>query len=116
VISLAQRRKDKNIPQLSYPKLVHRSDSSITMLLAIGVLIASISVFITSVGTSASTSLSDFTINIPPGNINDESHTNTSEIEPPQGLTPSESLTLRGLSPQGESDLSVVCSLFPERC
>jgi hypothetical protein len=86
------------------------------MLMVIGVFIASISVFITFVGTSVSASLSDFTINIPPGNINDESGTNTSEIKPPQGLTPSESLTLRGISPQGESDLSVVCSLFPERC
>jgi hypothetical protein len=83
------------------------------MLLAIGAIIASISVFITFGGTSAS----DFTINIPPGNTTDEqSGTNISEIEPPQSLTPSESLTLRGLAPQGESDLSVACSVFPERC
>jgi hypothetical protein len=80
------------------------------MLLAISVFIASISVFIAFVGTSASASLSDFTINIPPGNTNDESGTNASEIEPPQGFTPSESLTLRGLSPQGGSDLSIACS------
>jgi hypothetical protein len=107
VISLAQRRKDKSIPQFSFPELVHWS---LTMLLVISVFIVSITIFFTFVGTSASTSLSDFTIDIPPGNDNDESGTNMSEIEPPQGLTPSESLTLRGLSPQGESDLSVICS------
>jgi hypothetical protein len=77
----------------------------------------SILVFITFVGTFASASLSDFTINIPPQNTTyDQSGTNISEIEPPHGLTPSESLTLRGLSPQGESDLAVACSMFPERC
>lgn len=107
MITLAQRRKDKSIPQFSFPDVVHRS---LTMLLVISVFIVSISVFFTFVGTSALASLSDLTINIPPGNDNDESGTNMSEIEPPQGLTPSESLTLRGLSPQGESDLSVVCS------
>jgi hypothetical protein len=83
------------------------------MLLAIGAIIASISVFITFVDTYAS----EYTINIPPGNTtDDQSGTNTSEIEPPQGLTPSESLTLGGLAPQGENDLSVACSVFPERC
>ena len=85
------------------------------MLLVIGAIIASISVFIT-FGTSASASLSDFTINTSPENKTDESGTNTSEMEPSQELTPSESLTLRGLAPQGESDLSVACSVFPERC
>jgi hypothetical protein len=87
------------------------------MLLAIGAIVASISVLITFIGTFASASLSDFTINIPPENTTDnQNDTNTPEIEPPQGLTPSESLTLGGLSPQGESDLSVACSLLPERC
>jgi hypothetical protein len=78
------------------------------VMLVISVFIVLISVFFTFVGTSASTSLSGFTINIPPGNKTDESGTNTSEIEPPQA--PSESLTLRGLSPQGGSDLSIACS------
>jgi hypothetical protein len=110
VISLAQRRKDKSISQFGFPKLVRCSDSSIAMLLAIGVFILSISVFFTFVGTSASTSFSNFTINIPPENTTDESGTNASEIEPPQGSTPSESLTLRGLAPQGGSDLSIACS------
>jgi hypothetical protein len=83
------------------------------MLLAIGAIIASISVLFTFVDTYAS----EYTINIPPGNTtDDQSGTNTSEIEPPQGLTPSDSLTLGGLAPQGENDLSVACSVFPERC
>ena len=88
------------------------------MLLAIGLIIVSISVFITFVGAFASDSLSDLIINIPSEeNITDDQNdTKTPEIEPPQGLTPSESLTLQGLSPQGESDLSVACSLLPERC
>jgi hypothetical protein len=80
------------------------------MLLAIIIFIVSISVFFTFVGTSASTSFSNFTINIPPENKTDDGGTNTSETEPPQGLTPSESLTLGSLSPQGASDLSIVCS------
>jgi hypothetical protein len=88
------------------------------MLPAIGAIIASISVLlITFVGTFASASLSDFTINIPPGNATDDQNsTNTPEVEPPQGLTPSESLTLSGLSPQGADDLAVACSMLPERC
>jgi hypothetical protein len=110
VISLAQRIKDKSIPQHSFLKLVRWSDSSIAMLLAISVFIVSISVFITFVGTFASTSFSNFTINIPPENTTDESGTNTSETEPPQGLTPPESITLRGLAPQGANDLSIACS------
>ena len=28
----------------------------------------------------------------------------------------SESLTLEGLSPQGESDLAIACSMLPEKC
>jgi hypothetical protein len=89
------------------------------MLLAIGAIIASISLLITFVGTFVS-ALSDFTINIPTENTTDyqnsQKGTNTSEIEPPQGRTPSESITLRGLSPQGADDLAVACSLLPERC
>jgi hypothetical protein len=87
------------------------------MLLAIGIIIASISIFITFLGTFASASLSDFTINIPPGNTTDgQNGTNTTETEPPQSLAPSQSLTLRGLSPQGADDLAVACSMLPERC
>jgi hypothetical protein len=86
-------------------------------LLVISVVIASISIFTTFLGTFASASLSDFTINIPPGNATDDQNsTNMPEVEPPQGLTPSESLTLRGLSPQGADDLAVACSMLPERC
>jgi hypothetical protein len=88
------------------------------MLLAIGVIIALILVLLIAfLGTFASASLSDFTINIPPGNTTvDQNSTNTPEIEPPQGLRPSESLTLSGLSPQGADDLAVACSILPERC
>jgi hypothetical protein len=42
------------------------------MLLAIGAIIVSLPVFITFVGTFASASLSDFTINVPPGNTTDD--------------------------------------------
>jgi hypothetical protein len=77
------------------------------MLMSIGIIIVSISVFITFVATFASAALSNFTINETPGNTTDNRNsTNTS----------SESLTLGGLSPQGESDLSVACSMLPERC
>lgn len=87
------------------------------MLMAIGIIIASISVLITFVGTFASASLSNPTINIPPGNTTDDQNsTKTPEIEPPQGLTPSESLTLGGLSPQGEGNLAIACSVNPEGC
>jgi hypothetical protein len=87
------------------------------MLMAIGIIIASISVLITFVGTFASASLSNPTINIPPGNTTDDQNsTKTPEIEPPQGLTPSESLTLGGLSPQREGNLAIACSVNPEGC
>ena len=88
------------------------------MLMAIGIIIASISIFITFVGTFASASLSNPTINIASeGNITDDQNgTKTQEIEPPQGLTPSESLTLGGLSPQGEGNLAIACSVNPEGC
>ena len=81
------------------------------MLLVIGAIIASISIFITLVGTFVSASLSNFTINIPSGNTTDtQNGTNTSETEP------SQSLTLEGLSPQDESNLAIACSVLPERC
>ena len=88
------------------------------MLLAIGAIIVSIPGFITFVGTFASASLSHLTINIPPGNTTDDNQnsTNTPETEPPQSLTPSESLTLGGLSPQGGNNLATACGLNPERC
>ena len=87
------------------------------MLLAIGVVIASISALTTFVDTFATESLSNFTINIPPGNTTDnQNRTSMPETEPPQSLTPSEGLTLEGLSPQGGSDLAVACSILPERC
>jgi hypothetical protein len=82
----------------------------VRIFLALGAIIAYALALITFVGTSTSTSLSNFTMNIPPENKTDESGTNASEIEPPQGLTPPESLTLGGLSPQGSSDLSIGCS------
>jgi hypothetical protein len=82
------------------------------MLLGIGAIIASISALITFVGTFASaSSLSNFTINIPPGNTTDsQNSTNTTETKP------SESLTLGGLSPQGQDNLATACSVLPERC
>jgi hypothetical protein len=87
------------------------------MLMAIGIIIASILIFITFVGTFASASLSNPTINIPPENTTDDQNgTKTPEIEPPQGLTPSKSLTLGGLSPQGEGNLAIACSVNPEGC
>jgi len=88
------------------------------MLLATGVIIASILVLISFVGTFASASLSNPTINIASeGNITDDQNgTKTPEIEPPQGLTPSESLTLGGLSPQGGNNLAIACSVNPEGC
>ena len=39
-----------------------------------------------------------------------------SESEESEETEPSGSLTLDDLSPQGESDLAVACSMFPERC
>jgi hypothetical protein len=82
----------------------------VRIFLAIGAIIAYALALITFIGTSTSTSLSNFTINILPENKTDESGTNASEIEPPQDLTPPESLTLGGISPQGGSDLSIACS------
>jgi hypothetical protein len=65
------------------------------MLMAIGITIALISALVTFVGTFASASLSNLTINEPPGNTTDD-----------QG----------GLSPQDESGLAIACDLNPEGC
>jgi hypothetical protein len=86
------------------------------MLLAIGAIIVSISALITFVGTSTSASLSDFTINIPGNTTENQNVTNTPETEPPQSSTPSESLTLGGLSPQGGNNLATACGLNPGGC
>ena len=79
--------------------------------LAIGAIIVYTLVLITFVGTYTSASLSNFTINIPSGNTTDDQNgTNIPETEP------SESLTVGGLSPQGESNLAIACSVNPEGC
>jgi hypothetical protein len=82
------------------------------MLLVIGAIIVSISVLITLVGTFVSASLSNFTINISPGNTTDDNQNGTNTTE----TKPSESLTLGGLSPQGQDNLATACSVLPERC
>ena len=76
------------------------SDSSIAMLLTLCVFIAS-SVFITFVGTYASTSsdFNDFTMDKPLENTTDGS-----------------GLEMEGLAPQDGSDLSIACSLPQEQC
>jgi hypothetical protein len=85
--------------------------------LAIGTINAYTLVLVTFVGTSTSASLSNFSINIPSGNTTDDQNgTNIPETEPSQSLTPSESLTVGGLSPQDESNLAIACSVNPERC
>ena len=79
-------------------------------LLVISVVIASIPIFITFVGNP----VSDQTITTDISWLGDtDSESEETENEETE---PSESLTLRGLSPQGESDLSVACSMLPERC
>ena len=85
--------------------------------LATSAIIAYTLVLITFVGTYTSASLSNFTINIPSGNTtNDQNGTNIPETEPSQSLTPSESLTVGGLSPQDESNLAIACSVNPQGC
>ena len=85
--------------------------------LAIGAIIVYTLVLITFVGTYTSASLSNFTINIPSGNTTDDQNgTNIPETEPSESLIPSESLTVGGLSPQGESNLAIACSVNPEGC
>ena len=85
--------------------------------LAIGAIIVYTLVLITFVGTYTSASLSNFTINIPSGNTTDDQNgTNIPETEPSESFTPSESLTVGGLSPQGESNLAIACSVNPEGC
>lgn len=84
--------------------------------MAIGAITASLSL-VTFIGTSTSESLSNFTINMPSGNTTDDQNdTNIPETEPSESITPSESLTVGGLSPQDESDLAIACSVNPERC
>ena len=85
--------------------------------LAIGAITAYTLVLVTFVETSTSASLSNFSINIPSGNTTDDQNgTNIPETEPSQSLTPSESLTVGGLSPQDESNLAIACSVKPEGC
>jgi hypothetical protein len=81
------------------------------MLLAISVIIASITIFITFVGNPVSAQI--ITTNI--SWLEDITDSDSEETESEE-TEPSESLTLRGLSRQGESDLVVVCSMFPELC
>lgn len=84
---------------------------------ATSAIIAYTLVLITFVGTYTSASLSNFTINMPSGNAtNDQNDTNIPEAEPSQSLTPSESLTVGGLSPQDESNLAIACSVNPQGC
>jgi hypothetical protein len=89
-------------------------------LLVISVIIASISIFITFVGNPVSAQIitTDISWLGDTDSENEETEneeTENEETENEEG-EPSESLTLEGLSPQGESDLSVACSLLPERC
>jgi hypothetical protein len=79
-------------------------------LLVISVIIASISIFITFVGNPVSAQIITTDISWLGDTDSESEETENEETEP------SESLTLEGLSPQGESDLSVACSLLPERC
>jgi hypothetical protein len=111
VISLTQRRKDKSLSQFSFPKLVNWSDSSITTLRTICVFIASITLLFTFVGNlvSAQNIIMDISW------LGDITESESEETEDEEN-EPSESLTLEGLSPQGESDLAIACSLNPEGC
>jgi hypothetical protein len=63
-------------------------------LLAIGAIIASISVLIIFVGTFASASLSNLTINVPANTTGNEG----------------------SMSPEGESGLAIACDENPEGC
>jgi hypothetical protein len=84
-------------------------------LLVISVIIASISIFITFVGNPVSAQIITTDISWLGDTDSENEETENEETENEEG-EPSESLTLEGLSPQGESDLSVACSLLPERC
>ena len=79
-------------------------------LLVISVIIASISIFITFVGNPVSAQIITTDISWLGDTDSESEETENEETEP------SKSLTLEGLSPQGESDLSVACSILPERC
>ena len=84
-------------------------------MLVISVIIASISIFITFVGNPVSAQIITTDISWLGDTDSENEETENEETENEEG-EPSESLTLEGLSPQGESDLSVACSLLPERC
>jgi hypothetical protein len=79
-------------------------------LLVISVVIASTSIFTTFVGNPVSAQIITRDISWLGDTDSESEETENEETEP------SESFTLEGLSPQGESDLSVACSLLPERC
>jgi hypothetical protein len=111
VISLTQRRKHKCLPQFSFPKLVNWSESSLTMLRTRCVFTASITLLFTFVGDLGSAQIIITDISWI-GDITDSESEETEDEE----TEPSESLTLEGLSPQGESDLAIACSLNPEGC
>jgi hypothetical protein len=91
------------------------------MLLAISVISASITIFITFVGNPVSAQiittnmswLEDITDSESEETESEETESEETESEETE---PSESLTLRGLSRQGESDLAVACSILPELC
>ena len=80
------------------------------ILLAVGTIIASISVLITFVGNPVSAQNITTDISWLGDTDSENEETENEETES------SESLTLEGLSPQGESDLAVACSILPERC
>jgi hypothetical protein len=91
------------------------------MLLVIDVVIALISVLLitfvvlvsaqnTTKDTSSAWNITGWNVTDSQNITNSQNGTNTTETKP------SDSLTLNGLSPQGESDLSVACSMHPERC
>lgn len=101
--------------QLIYSPLTKIPTVGGRIFMAIGAIIAALSL-VTFIATSTSASLSNFTINKPSGNTDDQNDTNIPETEPSQSLTPSESLTVGGLSSQDESDLAIACSVNPERC
>ena len=77
------------------------------MLLVIGVVIASISVLVTIVGTFASAqNITTDTSWLTYG----QNSINFTETKPVQ------SLTIEGLSPQGADDLALACTFLPQRC
>jgi hypothetical protein len=81
------------------------------MLRTIGVFIVSITLLSTCVGNLVSAQIIITDISWL-GDITDSESEETEDEE----TEPSESLILEGLSPQGESDLAIVCSLNLEGC